>query len=75
MIAASQSQSQTQDAKNSVRIPRITRLWFAKETNTREKLVKIVSAKLDSFVSAKLDSGLEICGNFAARARLELEQI
>ena len=49
MIAASQSQSQTQDAKNSVRIPRITRLWFSKETNSREKLVKIVSAKLDSF--------------------------
>lgn len=48
MILASQTQSQTQDP-NSVRIPRITRLWFDTKVKPRDEIIEMIITKLDLF--------------------------
>jgi hypothetical protein len=48
MMIASQTQSQTQDPY-SVRIPRITRLWFNTEKNSKEELMEMIIKKLNLF--------------------------
>ena len=55
MLLASQTQSQTQnfEARNSVRIPRITRIWFDEKEVKKEVVLEAIKNQLPLFKSTE----------------------